>query len=222
MLTKTLRRRIACLILFLLLSPMLAQATDQDDFLKAVQFDFVSGLSKLLERGVNPNCRESSSGETALILAVRENSNRAIDFLVQTNDVDLDAIANNGNNALMMAAYLGNKHAVETLIAHGAQVNKEGWSPLHYAATSGSDAIVDILVAHAASLDATSLHGLTPLMMAVQSNKTITVKFLLNAGANPMLKNEQGLSALDIAKKLEFWGMIEILDAGIKNFSSRS
>ncbi|PRC92161.1 ankyrin repeat domain-containing protein [Solimicrobium silvestre] len=216
MMNKILRRLLVSLLLLITFQPLLALASDQDDFLKAAEFDYVSDLSKFIARGVDPNCHEPMRGETALILAVRENSLRAIDFLVQAPGINLDATANNGNTALMMAAYLGNQHAVETLIAHGAQVNKTGWTPLHYAATAGNDVIVTILLQHDADIDAAAPNGLTSLMMAVRANKTRTVKLLLDNGADPLLSNALSVSALDMAKKLEFRGMVELLETGVK------
>lgn len=39
----------------------------------------------------------------------------------------------------MMAAIKGNEDAVKQLIARDADVNKTGWTPLHYAASGGTE-----------------------------------------------------------------------------------
>ena len=107
------------------------------------------------------------------------------------------------------------------LIAHGAEVNKTGWTALHYAAYAGNDAIVSILLEHAAYIDAAAPDNVTPLMMAVRANKTSVVKLLLAEGADPTLTTDQGDNALAIAKKSEFWGMSEILEPTIAQFKAK-
>jgi hypothetical protein len=198
-----------------------AFANDQDDFFTAIQFNHVSSLPSMLARGVNPNAKEPVRGETALILAVRENADNAFDFLLSVKGIDLNAQANNGNTALMMSAYLENFHAVNALLELGAEVNKTGWTALHYAAISGNDAIISALLEHAAYIDAQTPTGLTALMLALRENKTSAVKLLLTEGADPTIKNNQQETALVMAKKLEFRGMVELIQNGVAQFQQR-
>ena len=102
---------------------------------------------------------------------------------------------------LMMAALKGHLDLVRKLIARDADVNKPGWAPLHYAATNGHLAIVRMLLDHHAYIDAESPNGTTPLMMAAHYGTPETVKLLLEAGADPLLKNSIGLTALDFAQR---------------------
>ena len=81
----------------------------------------------------------------------------------------------------------------------GADVNKTGWAPLHYAATGGHVAVMRLLLENHAYIDAESPNGTTPLMMAARYGSESSVKLLLEEGADPTLKNEQGLTALDFA-----------------------
>jgi ankyrin repeat protein len=70
---------------------------------------------------------------------------------------------------------------------------------LHYAATGGQVALIQLLLEHHAYIDAESPNGTTPLMMAAQYGTLAAVKALLQAGADPTLKNQLGLTAEDFA-----------------------
>lgn len=199
----------AGLILFLLLGmPVPAQANVADDFMFAVKFDSLSSVLSLLKQGVDPNSFEPLRGETALMIALRENSMKVFASLLEHPDIQLEARAQNGDTALMLACYLGNLVAVERLIARGAEINRPGWTALHYAATHGDLQIIGVLLEHSAYIDAHSPNKTTPLMMAVSTRKLSAVQLLLEEGADWKAKNDAGLSALDFAIQFEF-GEIE-------------
>ena len=101
----------------------------------------------------------------------------------------------------IMAALNGDMDFVKLLIAKGAEVNKKGWTPLHYAAANGHDDIVTLLLRYSAYVDAGSPNGTTPLMMAARGGHVSTAKLLLDAGADINVKNQIGLNALDFAKQ---------------------
>lgn len=172
-----------------------------DDFFRAVNIDNASIVKSLLARGLDPNIVEPERGDTGLILALRENSMAVFDVLLNAPDIDLEAKTGNGDNALMIACLKGNKTAVEALLAKGAQVNRPGWTPLHYACTGGYDDIVRLLLDRSAYIDAESPNKTTPMMMAARGGHIHTVKLLLDEGADATLKNDLGMSAIDFAAK---------------------
>ena len=88
----------------------------------------------------------------------------------------------------MMAAIKGQADIAEKLIARDADVNKTGWTPLHYAASSGQLAIITMLIEKSAYIDAESPNGTTPLMMAAMYGTPAAVKLLLQEGADTQLK----------------------------------
>jgi ankyrin repeat protein len=102
---------------------------------------------------------------------------------------------------MMMAALNDDLTIVNLLIAKDAEVNKKGWTPLHYAATNGNDDIVTVLLDHSAYIDAGSPNGTTPLMMAARGGHLSTVKLLLDQGADLRVKNSIGLTAVDFANQ---------------------
>ncbi len=179
-----------------------ARASDTFDFFRAVQFDDVTTMQKLLP-SLGPNQREAQRGENGLILAVREDAMRAFNLLLATPGIDVELRANNGNTALMMAAYKSNLVAVQALLAKGARVNQPGWTAMHYAAAGGDPDIVRLLAKHHAELDARTPALLTPLMVAAREGKEDAVAALLEAGANATLKGGEGLSASEIAERAD-------------------
>jgi ankyrin repeat protein len=181
--------------------PVRAFAGAFDDFFRAVKIDDARTVKSLLSRGIDPNMIEEQRGDTGLILALREGSMKVFDVLINARGIDLEARTRNGDNALMIASYKGNKAAVQTLLAKGAEVNRPGWTPLHYAAAAGSDEIVRLLLDRHAYLDAESPNKTTPIMMAAWEGHIMTVKLLLDAGADATLENERGMTAIDFAEQ---------------------
>lgn len=181
--------------------PNFALGGAYDDFFRAVKIDDSATVKSLLLRGLDPNIIEPERGDSGLILALRENAMNVFAILLNATNVDLELKAYNGDNALMMACYKGNKPAVVALLAKGAEVNRPGWTPLHYAAASGNNEIVQMLLDRSAYIDAESPNKTTPIMMAARGGHIMTVKLLLDEGADATLKNELGMTAIDFAEK---------------------
>lgn len=186
-----------------------AEAGAYDDFFRAVKLNDAKTIASLLSRGLDPNLIEPERGETGLILALRENSMTVFDVLLRSKQIDVEVKAFNGDNALMIAAFKGNLRAVEALIEHGAEVNKTGWTPLHYAAFVGNNDIVKLLLDKSAYIDAESPNKTTPIMMAARAGHILTVKLLLDEGADATLRNDLGMTAIDFARKYEFEDIAE-------------
>lgn len=188
------------------------------DFFRAVQMDDPRTVQSLLGT-VDPNEANPVGGEPALVLAVREGSMRVLDVLLRYPGTNVDAQAMNGNTALMMAAFKQNRPAAEALIAKGAAVNRPGWTPLHYAAASGDVDIAKLLLAHGARIDAVSPPAsgkYTPLMMAAREGHQDCALFLLDQGADPQLKNGEGLTAAGIAQKADHAGIAAAIDQRVR------
>lgn len=175
-----------------------------DDFFHALRNDNVAKLRELTQRGFDLNTRDENQSPP-LLVALKNDSFKAAEYLVQQKAVDLDATNKTDENALMLAALKGRLSLVQLLIDREAQVNKPGWTPLHYAATHSGDAsasIVALLIDHHAYVDAESPNRSTPLMMAARYGDARVVKVLLEAGADPAIRNQQGMSAIDFANSV--------------------
>lgn len=183
------------------MAPGIARAGAYDDFFRAVKVDDENAVKSLLARGLDPNLIEAERGETGMMIALRENSMNVFEVLLNAPNIDLETKAKNGDTALMIACFKGNKRAVEALLAKGAEVNQPGWTPLHYAAAIGNNDIVRILLDRSAYIDAESPNKTTPMMMAARGGHIYTVKLLLDEGADATLKNDLGMTAIDFAEK---------------------
>lgn len=181
----------------------LARADDLTEFFRVIQVDNAGAVDKFLARGIDVNARDPRSGETAMIVALREDSMSVFKVLAAHPRVELELAAPNGNTALMMAAFKGNKPAATALLERGAAVNRPGWSPLHYAAAGGSADIARMLIERGAALDARATAGLTPLMMAAREGQEAAVTLLLGAGADTSLKSAEGLTAAQLAERMD-------------------
>ncbi|MBZ2210018.1 ankyrin repeat domain-containing protein [Massilia sp. R798] len=190
-----------------------ASADDLTEFFRVVQVDNANAVSAMLAKGVSANARDPRSGETALIIALREDSHGVFNTLVADPRVELELAAPNGNTALMMAAFKGNKPAAVALLERGASVNRSGWSPLHYAAAGGSADIARILVERGAALNARAPGGLTPLMMAAREGQEPAVAVLLDAGADTGLKGADGLTAAQLAERMDRPRIVKLIKA---------
>jgi ankyrin repeat protein len=175
-------------------------------FFKAVQLDDARTVKAMLVETINPNQINPVGGEPGLVLALRENSMRVFEVLLAHPAIRLETPAVNGNTALMMAAFKGNLPATEALLAKGARIDPPGWTALHYAAAGGADDIARLLIKRGAQLDPTSPLAsgkYTPLMMAAREGHESTVRLLLEAGADALRKNSEGLTAAQIAERAE-------------------
>lgn len=215
------RRLLGFLAAFLALSPALAPAGAFDDFFKAIKFDEVGRVRSLLQRGMDANVVEETRGESAVMVALREESMRVFRMLIDTPGFDPELQARNGDTALMLASFKGNMEAVQALLARGAQVNRPGWTALHYAAASGKDDVVRLLLERSAYIDAESPNRTTPIMMAARGGHIMTVKLLLDEGADATLRNDAGMDAIDFARAGEFRDIAEGLTYRLKKAGKR-
>ncbi len=172
-----------------------------DDFFKALELDLAPSVQSLLARGIDPNTIEARRGDPALVFAVRNGSPKALAVLLNAKQLDLEARAPNGDTALMVAAYKGNREAVIALLEKGAEPNRPGWTALHYAASVGNVDIVRLLLEKSAYIDAEAPNKTTPLMMAARGGQTDAMKLLVDEGADTSLRNTLGMTAADFARK---------------------
>ena len=176
-------------------------AGSYDDFFNAIKRDEAGALSALLNRGFDVNT-VNPEGVHGLILALREPSLKVAAVLINWPELKIETRTPQDESPLMLASLNGLTALCQQLIANGAHVNKTGWTPLHYAATNGHLTVMTLLLDHHAYIDAASPNGTTPLMMAAQYGTPEAVALLLEAGADPLLKNEQDLSAIDFAQRV--------------------
>ena len=194
----------------------LAIAGSYEDFFTAVKRDDPQGIVVLLNRGFDPDTRDPQ-GNTGLFLALRDGSLKAAKALVDWPKTNVETRTAQDESPLMMAALKGQTELARKLIERNADVNKTGWTPLHYAATNGHLAIIELLLENHAYIDAESPNGTTPLMMAAHYGTPAAVKLLLDAGADPSLKNQLGLSAVDFAMRANRQDAADLIAGAVRS-----
>lgn len=177
---------------------------------KAADLDFVARMQGLgMDSGVRDELRNN-----LLMLAIRDGDGAfALELLGLPEWRTPNVIEHEnqlGETPLMIAAIRGATDVAHRLLDLGAELNRQGWSALHYAATSGKVEMIKLLIEYNAYVDAHSPNGTTALMMAARFNHRPAAAALLAFGADPTMRNEAGLSARDYALKnanrdLAFW-----------------
>ena len=175
-----------------------ANAGSYDDFFQALKNDEPKIVANVLARGFDPNTL-SLDGQYPLVLAIRRPSPAVLDLLLRAKGLRAEVRTMKDESPLMLASMAGMVEICKRLIALDADVNKTGWTPLHYAASGGHVELIKLLLKHSAYIDAESPNKTTPLMMAAMYGNPQSVELLLEEGADASLKNDKGMTALDFA-----------------------
>ena len=176
----------------------ISHAGSYEDFFQAIVRDDSAMVETLLKRGFDANT-PSPQGASPLMSAIRQAALNSAIVLAAWPQTRVDDRNAEDETPLMLAVFHNQKSVVHLLIERQADVNKPGWTPLHYAATQGHADMVRVLMQHHAYIDAPSPNGTTPLMMAAHYGNPLVTKLFLEEGADPRLKNDLGLSVLDFA-----------------------
>ncbi len=170
----------------------------------------------LIDKGAKVNVRDGS-GTTPLLAATAAGDSATVKILLdQGAGVNVaEQVGNgsgaNGNTPLMNAAGEANVESIRMLLAKGADVNAIGaakgfevkngplalglLTPLHLAAGSGGGPeAVKLLLDAGAKVNALDVRGMTPLMIAVATDRADprVVKLLLDKGADPRIQSKAG------------------------------
>ena len=188
-----------------------AAAAVANDYFLAIKNDNDGAVVTILFRGFDANTLDDQ-GRHGLHLAMMEGSLKVAKTLLDLSGTQVDTRSKQDETPLMIAALKGHTQFAKRMIARGADVNKTGWTPLHYAATSGQLEMIKLLIDEHAYIDTESPNQSTPLMLAAMYGTEAAVKLLLQEGADPSVKNQLGLNAADFAAKAERMDLARFLD----------
>lgn len=182
----------------ILLLAQAARADGIDELTTAAYRDNPSAVTTLLVQGVSPN-QLDAKGRTPLDVAIHFENDRALAALLADPALDVDLPNGVGETPLMQAAIKGRVDLMDQLVKRGAHVNREGWTPLQYAASGEAMAAARWLLKHGADVNARGPEGRTALMMAAGFGPVDLADVLLAAGADVQAHDEHGRSAADYA-----------------------
>ena len=206
--------------LIVLFGVSVCHAGSYEDFFTAIKRDNPGAVQTLLGRGFDANIL-NPQGVHGLLLALQEPSPKVAEILIRWPGTNVEFRTAKDESPLMLASLRGQLDLVRKLIERGADVNKTGWAPLHYAATSGQVQIMELLLEHHAYIDAESPNGTTPLMMAALYGTPAAVKLLLDAGADAALRNQLGMTAIEFANKANRRDSAELIAAARRSLQPR-
>ncbi len=134
--------------------------------------------------------------------AAAERAPQCLRYLLTRADQLVEAQNERGETALMLVARHGDVSMAEQLLKRGGQINRQGWTPLHYAAAFDQRVMVDWLLDRDAYIDAESPANITPLMMAVRQGHEALAMHLVRQGADVSYRSHAGLTAMDYAQQM--------------------
>jgi ankyrin repeat protein len=141
---------------------------------------------------------------TPLVCGVFMGQEETVRFLLEQG-ANVNHRDGRGGTALHVACKYGRGELVGLLLDHGADLSStglEGLSPLAVAAISNEAAIVDHLLAHGGSdADGRDLFGRSALLLAAAEGHDAVCARLLAAGADPLIGDRRGSTALDLATR---------------------
>ena len=157
----------------------------------------------------NANISEKNKDDrTMLDMAATGGHIEMVKFLLDRG-VDIDEKGEGGSTALYGATVMDKREMVELLLDKGAKPNipnEYGFAPLHTAVGHGEKIISENLINKGAEVNQQSKNGSTPLHRAVEHPSWDTpadikmVKFLVENGADPTIKNEAGFAPIHYAE----------------------
>lgn len=165
--------------------------------------------------------------EVPLFRAIAQDDDDAVIELINTG-FNINIKDKNGQTALHVAVEHGNLEIVRFLLNKGAKVNvkdKSKRTSLAMIFTSFEDdvniinEIFRLLVLNGADVDVRDSDGETLLMLACEDENVETVRFLLTAGANPNLKDdeEDGETAYQKTDSVEIKQLLVQYGARVEN-----
>lgn len=146
--------------------------------------------------------------------AAANNHTRMIEFLLDSEEIDVDGQDENGQTAVMWAAVNNKSQAVGVLVRAGADLktkNSNYYEVFGLAAVSDAADVLNVLLG-SGSFKITDAIVEAALRTAARNNKLAALKFLLQRGADPDSQQEEiGNTALIWASAEEFDDAIKLL-----------
>ncbi|XP_022807529.1 uncharacterized protein LOC111344551 [Stylophora pistillata] len=172
-------------------------ATGRTPLMKEAWNGDVQAVKGLIERGANPSLMDNRRWNSLHFAAC--GGDLDIISLIHSRVKDIESKEVEGYTPLMIAAFNGKLQAVKWFLEEGAAktcVCNRGWNLLHCAALSGDPDVMGVILPHVPDIECKNANGQTPLIIAVRKGNLQSVKLLLERGANPFAKDNNGQDSL--------------------------
>ncbi|KAM4630606.1 SH3 and multiple ankyrin repeat domains protein 2 [Polymixia lowei] len=200
-------------------------------FMDLIQHHQVDKVSKLLERGLDPNYHDAETGETPLTFAAHLDNVVELIKVLKNGGAHLDFRAKDGMTALHKAARSKNQVTLMTLLELGASPDykdSRGLTPVYHSVVVGGDpGCCELLLHHHASVCCQDENGWHEAHQACRHGHVQHLEHLLFYGADMSAQNASGNTALHICALYNQDNCARVLlvrgaDKEVKNYNSQS
>ncbi|XP_019407088.1 PREDICTED: SH3 and multiple ankyrin repeat domains protein 2 isoform X3 [Crocodylus porosus] len=200
-------------------------------FMDHVHHVSVEKITKMLDRGLDPNYHDPESGDTPLTLAAQLENTVEVIKTLKNGGAHLDFRAKDGMTALHKAARAKNQVTLKTLLELGASPNYKdscGLTPLYHTAVVGGDPYCCELLLHEhATVSCKDENGWQEIHQACRYGHVQHLEHLLFYGADMGAQNASGNTALHICALYNQESCARVLlfrgaNKEIKNYNSQS
>jgi ankyrin repeat protein len=168
-------------------------------------------VKDLLAGGADPGERAGAMNGTALHIAAYHDRTGALKAMKKRVKPQRTTGSRLENGPQKRSRRQREKYNREKWQSLAATMDMSRQMPLHYAAEGGAVGAAQLLITAVGKLliDAQDSNGCSPLHIAVVKGQAGVAKVLLDAGANPRLKNKKGKKPLEVAENDECRELIE-------------
>lgn len=158
---------------------------------------------------------QDNNGATALILAATEGHADVVRALLNRG-ADVTAKDHDGGTALLNSVFFGYRDAAAEVLKYKQKIDTRDLNEaMLIAAGMGHTDIVKDLIHNQVSVNVAGRHARTPLMAAVKFGRVEMVRLLVENGSDPMPKNADGETALQLARDQDNKEIVAILESAL-------
>lgn len=187
------------------------EARDEGDFTKGTLLHFailegnITALKFLVSKGANVGATNLDE-QTPLNLASKQADIAIVKLLLEEGS-NIEAKDVDGLTPLLTSLRRDDPSVSRLLIESGANIEafdtRRRWTPLHWAATSGNNAILRLLLEKHSNINARDYQNSTPIILSLEREHNTTATLLLSAGADLKLANIEDITPLQAALRVE-------------------
>ena len=176
----------------------------------------IDKMIKSLLKGFKDVQIADKDGNNCIHLAAAAKGVKLEMIINRPEELDLEKRNSLGESPLFIASAYGNRSAVGTLLDEKVDVeskNNLGETPLYIASKNNHKDVVEILLEKdGVDIDGKANDGTTPLWAACSEGNEEIVKLLFGKGANDSFRQEDNVSAVEIAQKNGHEKIVELLE----------
>ncbi|XP_032894623.1 SH3 and multiple ankyrin repeat domains protein 2 isoform X3 [Amblyraja radiata] len=196
-----------------------------------VQHHVIEKITKMLDRGLDPNYYDSETGETPLTLAAQLEAPVDVIKALRNGGAHLDFRGKDGVTALHKAARAKNHTALMTLLELGASTDykdSRGLTPLYHTVMVGGDPYCcELLLYEHAFISCKDENGWQEIHQACRYGHVQHVEHLLFYGADMEAQNASGNTALHVCALYNQESCARVLlfrgtNKEVKNYNSQT